>query len=65
MDEQLDERLDSILSPNHYGFRIAHNTLHCLMVMLVELKESRNRGTNLGLFSLPFLKHLIAYITIY
>ena len=42
MHGQLDKRLNSIYSPIHYVFHKAHTTLQCLMVMLVELKQSKS-----------------------
>ena len=60
MYQQLCNHFDSVLSSKQYGFRKGHSVQHCLMVMLENFKESRDRGDKLGLHSLTFLKHLIA-----
>lgn len=53
--EQLDKSFYSILSQIYYDFSKAHSTLHCHMVMQVELKESRT-GRKFGAFFSAFSK---------
>ena len=43
MIQQFYDHFDSILSPKQCGFRKGHSAQHCLMVMLKEFKESRDR----------------------
>ena len=57
MYQQLYEHFNSILSPKQCGFRKGCSGQHFLMVMLEKFKESRDKGGELGFFSLTFLKH--------
>ena len=59
------DHFDSILSPKQCGFCKGHSAQNCLIVTLEKFKESRDEGKNLELYSLTFLKDLIAEITIY
>ena len=56
MYRQLYEHFNSILSPKQCGLRKGYSAQHCLMVMLENFKESRDKGEEFGAFFIELSK---------